>query len=177
MEEVRLSIERVLLGVDDVSCLASNNSALVFSGAGDAGTDDSVEVGERSNIDRGTGRRICSAMLDVEHMACTARWINMAGDARVQFWCYEGRVQGCNWGEGESVLILSFRGSGQHFTASRCVTMTSNEAKPRDRQVSTKSLKEHVNTSVERCGDEFGRVLTQNFPCRNDAPAPTMPEI
>ena len=92
-------MERVLLGVDDVSCLASNNSGLVFSGVGDPGTDESVEVGVRSNIRRGTGRRICSAMLDVEHMAWTAWWINMAEDARVQLWCYEGRLQGCKEGE------------------------------------------------------------------------------
>lgn len=100
----------------------------------------------------------------------------MAEDARVQFWCYEGRVQGCKLGEQESVLMLSFRGSGQHFSASLYVTLTSNEAKPRDRRVSSKSLKEHVNTSVESVGISSAGV-DPNFPCRNDAPAPTMPDI
>jgi len=32
------------------------------------------------------------------------------------------------------------------------------------------SVKEHVNVTVEKCGDEPGGLLTQNF--RNDAAAP-----
>jgi hypothetical protein len=67
VEEVRLSIERVLLGVYDLSLLTSSQSGLVLSGAGDVGTDDSVEAGVSSNIRRGIGRRICSAMLDMRH--------------------------------------------------------------------------------------------------------------
>jgi hypothetical protein len=65
VEEVRLSIERVLLGVYEVSNLASNKSGFVLSGAGDGDTDDSVEAGVSSNIRRGIGRRICSAMLEM----------------------------------------------------------------------------------------------------------------
>jgi hypothetical protein len=34
------------------------------------------------------------------------------------------------------------------------------------------SLKEHVNMTVDECGDECADV-DPNFPCRNDAPAPT----
>jgi hypothetical protein len=69
VEEVRLSIERVLLGVYEVSLLASNSSGFVFSGAGEGETDDSVEAGVRSNIRRGIGRRICSGMLNAEYTA------------------------------------------------------------------------------------------------------------
>lgn len=65
VEEVRLSIDRVLLGVYKASLLTSNNSGFVCSGAGDGGTDDSVEAGVSSNLRRGIGRRICSAMLDM----------------------------------------------------------------------------------------------------------------
>ena len=62
VEEVRLSIERVLLGVYKASFLTSKSSGFVFSGAGDGGTDDSAEAGVTSKIRRGIGRRICSAI-------------------------------------------------------------------------------------------------------------------
>lgn len=55
---MRLSIDRVLLGVEDVSNLTSKTSGLVFSPDGDAGRDDSVEAGVKSNVRRGMGRRI-----------------------------------------------------------------------------------------------------------------------
>ncbi len=56
VEEVRLSIERVLLGVCDNSLFASNKSGLIFSGDGDGGTEDSVEAGVSSKVRRGIGR-------------------------------------------------------------------------------------------------------------------------
>jgi hypothetical protein len=59
-------MERVLLGVWDLSFLTSKSSGFELSGAGDDGTDDSAEAGVSSNIRRGIGRRICSDMLDVE---------------------------------------------------------------------------------------------------------------
>jgi hypothetical protein len=65
VEEVRLSIERVLLGVYKASLFASNNSGFEVSGAGDGGTDDSAEAGVSSNIRRGFGRRIWSGILDM----------------------------------------------------------------------------------------------------------------
>ena len=53
--------------------MTSKNSGFELSGAGDDGTDDSVEAGVSSNIRRGIGRRICSDMLDVEETGVDCR--------------------------------------------------------------------------------------------------------
>jgi hypothetical protein len=66
-------MERVLLGVWDLSFLTSKSSGFELSGAGDDGTDDSAEAGVSSNIRRGIGRRICSDMLDVEETGVDCR--------------------------------------------------------------------------------------------------------
>ena len=55
VDDVRFSMERVLLGAETPLGFASTRSALVFSGDGEGVTDDSVDVGVSSKVRRGMG--------------------------------------------------------------------------------------------------------------------------
>lgn len=71
VEEVRLRMERVLLGV--MSFWLPNNSEFVTSVAGEGGREESVEAGVMSKVRRGTGRCSCGiSMLKCAggHEAC-----------------------------------------------------------------------------------------------------------
>lgn len=57
VEEVRLRMERVLLGV--MSLWLPNNSGFATSVAGEGGREESVEAGVMSKVRRGTGRCSC----------------------------------------------------------------------------------------------------------------------
>lgn len=57
VDDVRLRIERVLLGDREVPFLLSNSSSgFMFSGEGDGGREESVEAGVTSKVRCGIGR-------------------------------------------------------------------------------------------------------------------------
>ena len=59
VEEVKFRMDRVLPGTCGESKLESKGSALVVSGGGEGGSEDSVEAFESSKPRRAVGRIIC----------------------------------------------------------------------------------------------------------------------